>query len=409
MNDYLNINRTLQDRNEDPVYNTMLPGLLVTPKGNGRDNTVYDNRQMIPDGAELDDATRHEIEGQRGAHAVRSATNKAAPYVASLLMGTQSFPYMLSLPGALSTLGGIAGGTIGNQAGRLVDKGLNNKTNWGEGIGSVAGGFIGGGLTVPAYNFAKYPLYREGLYDWIKYRKQPDVWHTINNKLGLTDRPTAKNPQFDSKTIPYKNKGHRLISIKGKSMDMNQIVLDHDEFPEWINVASSTKLTGTQILRPHLSPISKQAFGYILEQAPSGTYIQDIRSSNIPFGAKLISDYKTNKIDFIKDLYSYKNKPVFTHEEPYNSNTSYNLGLQIAKSRPKIYELRYTNEYLPRFNEGDFSLSQHAIEIDNAIKQNKNKALQLINNDIRQVNPNAKQAQIIDGKLAIPVYTLLKR
>lgn len=60
--------------------------VMVTPNGVGLN---YDNpvsKQMIPVGAQYTDAQRHEMEGERGAMAVRRATNKAAKYLAPLVM-----------------------------------------------------------------------------------------------------------------------------------------------------------------------------------------------------------------------------------------------------------------------------------------------------------------------------------
>lgn len=408
MNDYLNINRTLQDRNEDPVYNTMLPGLLVTPKGNGRDNTVYDNRQMIPDGAELDDATRHEIEGQRGAHAVRSATSKAAPYVASLLMGTYSFPYMLSLPGALSTLGGIAGGTIGNQAGRLVDKGLNNKTNWGEGIGSVAGGFIGGGLTVPAYNFAKYPLYREGLYDWIKYRKQPDAASVITKFVNPKNRAYWKSGNI--------LKGQ---TIKGVNFDLHNgkhIIYNNGDNELWYSLPNddvyqpylswNTDETTSYVLRPHLDRYhthSAQAFVKALHAAPRGTYLID--SEIIPFGAKLRQ--ANNPYDFFKLIYKPDLNIIKSKGVAPNSWSSYSQLLRTS-NKPG-YSLRYTNEYMNNFNSNDQETNPFANQIRQALQVGDNSFIDALNQKILTLNSNAKPIQIVNGQVRIQTPALLKK
>lgn len=53
-------------------------GIVVTPFGTGRDNTVYDNREMIPKGHNQTDQERHQEQGNRGGRYVRKATDKFA-------------------------------------------------------------------------------------------------------------------------------------------------------------------------------------------------------------------------------------------------------------------------------------------------------------------------------------------
>lgn len=49
-------------------------GYLVTPNGVGRDNTVYDNKDMLPNGYNIPDQERYDQQAQTGAKAVNRAT-----------------------------------------------------------------------------------------------------------------------------------------------------------------------------------------------------------------------------------------------------------------------------------------------------------------------------------------------
>ena len=59
-------------------HSGVIQPILVTPQKVGHDYTVYDNREMIPEGAELSDNERHKQEAKRGAIAVNRAQNAAA-------------------------------------------------------------------------------------------------------------------------------------------------------------------------------------------------------------------------------------------------------------------------------------------------------------------------------------------
>lgn len=127
---------------------TLTP-ILVTPTGVGHDYTVYDSREMLPEGAMLTESEREQqrkTDAKRGGNYVRRATTKVAPAIASLLMGVQTFPYVLSPTGLLTAGTSIAGSQIGSFIGNQIDKKLNNETNWGQGIGQTLGGIAGAGL-----------------------------------------------------------------------------------------------------------------------------------------------------------------------------------------------------------------------------------------------------------------------
>lgn len=86
--------------------------VMVTPNGVGLN---YDNpvaKQMIPVGAQYTDAQRHEMEGERGAMAVRRATNKAAKYLAPLVMAPAGAALSVGAPGLSLLAPGTKAGTL---------------------------------------------------------------------------------------------------------------------------------------------------------------------------------------------------------------------------------------------------------------------------------------------------------
>lgn len=59
-------------------------GFLVTPNGVGRDYTVYDNREMLPEGYNQSDEERHNQQSQRGGQYIRQNTNKVAKVIGEI-------------------------------------------------------------------------------------------------------------------------------------------------------------------------------------------------------------------------------------------------------------------------------------------------------------------------------------
>lgn len=153
INDYLNIQLALNNRNESPKMETNLPGIVVTPNGVGHDNTVYDNKEMLPKGWNIDPEKLRYVQGLRGARYVNQAQTRAVPFVLSTVGAAAQLPFVLtSVPMAASYATGTVGGYLGGKVGKGVDKIMDNKVNWGEGIGQVAGGLVGG-FVIPGYNF----------------------------------------------------------------------------------------------------------------------------------------------------------------------------------------------------------------------------------------------------------------
>lgn len=59
-------------------------GFLVTPNGVGRDYTVYDTREMLPEGYNQSDEERHNQQSQRGGQYIRQNTNKVAKVIGEI-------------------------------------------------------------------------------------------------------------------------------------------------------------------------------------------------------------------------------------------------------------------------------------------------------------------------------------
>lgn len=374
--------------------------ILVTPTKVGHDYTVYDNREMIPEGAYLTDEERHKQKGQRGARAINRAQERGKNFVMSTVGIVPTFLTSLNPLGLLSLAGGVVGSNVGQYSGMALDKAFNNKEPILEQTGSAIGGLIGGAAAAPAYYFTKYPLYRQGLYDFFKYRNTGKPWPKIERAFNPNERKYAIIPKRNQRELEVNEPTYDILMVKkGNENELYQYSNQDELFHPFLTQSDSRNKF---VIEPHLKKAYGKGFLKALKSAPSGTYLIDTPEQIYPFGAQLKN---SNIYDFLKLLYKPNLNSVVSKKTQPFSLSSYIQLLKLA-NKPQ-YDLRYTNQKMPYFNNNDFNTKDGATFIDMMLRDNPNGIIDDLNNLFLKNNPNAKLIKINNGQVEIPTPSLL--
>ena len=255
--------------------------------------------------------------------------------------------------------------------------------------------------------------YRQGLVDWYKYRKEPSALDVLDKEFGVNVIKGPKMPSVSEKIgYPLDTRYHTAHTkhgdiLVGADKGNNKRMFFMEKPGSWSPFAEIT--SNPFVIRPHLDMSRRLALERIVELSPRGTYVVD--SEIVPFGAQLRA---ANKFDFFKLLLTGPKQSQMSFTDAYeyapNSYSSYKLALKQS-ARPG-FDLRYTGQSMPRFNNNDFTTSEVAVPIDISLTQQPAEIIPELNNRFLTIsgeNPNYQPIKIVDNKVQIPVSSVLKK
>lgn len=162
-----------------------------------------------------------------------------------------------------------------------------------------------------------------------------------------------------------------------------------------------------QTILYHLPYGSQRAAYKFTSALPQGTYLGD--GTKTTWGQSYINAYnKAGKKGLIKQFFGKRipiEGPYVGDEEAYSSD-SYSNMLSFAYKNPDRFELRYTGDYMPWFNDDAMFTKAEIDEISRLPLQEK---LAKVNEFITKFNPNAKKAFIQDNEVNIPHFFLITK
>lgn len=315
---------------------------------------------------------------------------------------------------------GYAGGTVVDMASEAItgkswaENASNKMSNmmgfhvapiFGEVInpGYFGGYYVGNKLYTPIYEQTLLPR-TEGIFDYLKYLKNIRKDRAISykaKKFAQTHDYIGSGISSDGKFVqqayenPYNIESGITIT---KNTENGNILLGNQDDHIMFEISPSSDMVAI----PHLGNRSINEVARVMPRDRimlAGTF-----EKSFPYGSYIGDGPYTPWAQVFRNnglKAALKKRPLLNpsaiEAHPY-SYDSYKLLLQRG-SKPG-YELRYTGDM---FTPNDYALKNI---IDNSLPLEQQ--LAQINNLIRNANPNAKLAKIIDGQVQLPHVWLVK-